>query len=95
MKDQLVELVGKISSGCLPEDEIVRIANEAAAAYADPDAFLAANPDVNYDETYPIPLGEWVVVGNLPDNVLFQADSYADLLAQVIASLSSELHLSI
>jgi len=95
VKDQLIELIGKISSGCLPDDEILRIANEASEAYADPDAFLAANPDVNYDDTYPIPLGEWVVVGNLPDNVLFQADTYADLLAQIIASFNPDVPFNI
>lgn len=95
MKDQLVELIGKISSGCLPEDEILRIATEAAEAYADPEAFLAANPDINYDDTYPIPLGEWVVVGNLPDTVLFQGDSYAELLEQIMASFSSEVPFNI
>jgi hypothetical protein len=95
MHQQLVELIGKISSGGLPEDEILRIANEANAAYADPEAFLAANPDVNYDDSYPIPLGEWMVVGNLPDNVLLQADSYADLLAQIIDSFSSDVTFNI
>jgi hypothetical protein len=95
MKELLVELVGKISSGCLPEDEILRIANEADAAYADPEAFLAANPDVNYDDTYPIPLGEWVVVGSLPDTVLFQGDSYAELLEQIMASFSSDVPFNI
>lgn len=49
-------------------------------------AFLAANPDINYDDTFPIPLGEWVVVGSLPDTVLFQADTYGDLFAQIVAS---------
>jgi hypothetical protein len=95
MKDLLVELIGKISSGCLPDDEIMRIATEANAAYADPEGFLLANPDVNYDDTYPIPLGEWMVVGNLPDNVLFQADSYADLLAQIIASFNPDVPFNI
>lgn len=95
MQELLIELIGKISSGCLPDDEILRIATEASEAYADPEAFLAANPDVNYDDTYPIPLGEWVVVGNLPDNVLFQADNYADLLAQIIASFNPDVPFNI
>lgn len=86
MKEQLVELVGKISSGCLSEADVSRIADEAAQAYADPAVFLAANPDINYDDSFPISLGEWVAVGNLPDTVLFQADSYSDLLAQIIDS---------
>ncbi|RMN44178.1 hypothetical protein ALQ58_04450, partial [Pseudomonas syringae pv. apii] len=43
MKDSLVELISKISSGCMGEDEIVQIADDAAQAYADPQAFLAAN----------------------------------------------------
>lgn len=86
MKPQLVELLGKISSGCLADAQIQRIADEAAQAYADPVAFLAANPDVNYDDTFPISLGEWVMVGSLPDTVLFQANSYADLLQQIIDS---------
>lgn len=64
MKDSLVELISKISSGCMGEDEIVQIADDAAQAYADPQAFLAANPDINYDDSFPIPLGEWVVVGS-------------------------------
>lgn len=86
MKTALVELISKISAGVMGEDEVARIADEAAQAYADPEAFLAANPDINYDDTFPIPLGEWVVVGSLPDTVLFQADSYADLFAQIVAS---------
>jgi hypothetical protein len=65
---------------------VARIADEAAQAYADPAAFLAANPDINYDDSFPIPLGEWVVVGSLPDTVLFQADTYGDLFAQIVAS---------
>lgn len=86
MKTALVELISKISAGVMGADEVARIADEAAQAYADPAAFLAANPDINYDDTFPIPLGEWVVVGSLPDTVLFQADTYADLFAQIVAS---------
>ncbi|KRP60463.1 hypothetical protein [Pseudomonas trivialis] len=86
MKTALVELISHISAGVMGEDEVARIADEAAQAYADPAAFLAANPDINYDDSFPIPLGEWVVVGSLPDTVLFQADSYADLFAQIVAS---------
>ncbi|KAB0516494.1 hypothetical protein [Pseudomonas extremorientalis] len=86
MKTALVELISKISAGVMGEDEVARIADEAAQAYADPAAFLAANPDINYDDTFPIPLGEWVVVGSLPDTVLFQADTYGDLFAQIVAS---------
>ncbi|WP_053269682.1 hypothetical protein [Pseudomonas chlororaphis] len=86
MKTVLAELITKISSGCMGEEEILRIADEAAQAYADPQAFLAANPDINYDDSFPIPLGEWVVVGSLPETVLFQADTYMDLFAQIVAS---------
>ncbi|PHX43361.1 hypothetical protein AO284_40840, partial [Pseudomonas sp. NZIPFR-PS2] len=86
MKTALVELISKISAGVMSEDEVARIADEAAQAYADPAAFLAANPDINYDDSFPIPLGEWVVVGSLPDTVLFQADTYGDLFAQIVAS---------
>lgn len=86
MKTALVELISKISAGVMGADEVARIADEAALAYADPVAFLAANPDINYDDTFPIPLGEWVVVGSLPDTVLFQADTYGDLFAQIVAS---------
>ncbi|MBD9456668.1 hypothetical protein IB241_03180 [Pseudomonas sp. PDM05] len=86
MKTALVELISKISAGVMGEDEVARIADEAAQAYADPAAFLAANPDINYDDSFPIPLGEWVVVGSLPDTVLFQADTYGDLFAQIVAS---------
>jgi len=86
MKTALVELIRKISAGVMGEDEVARIAEEAAQAYADPAAFLADNPDINYDDSFPIPLGEWVVVGSLPDTVLFQADTYGDLFAQIVAS---------
>ena len=86
MKAALVELITKISSGCMSDDEILKVADEAAQAYADPEAFLTANPDINYDDTFPMPLGEWVVVGSLPDTVLFQADTYVDLFAQIVAS---------
>ena len=92
MRVQLEELIGKISSGCLPQAEIARIADEAAQAYADPAAFLAANPDINYDDSFAIPLGEWMVVGNLPDTVLFQADSYEELFSQITGSFGPEVN---
>ncbi len=86
MKEQLVELITLISSGCMRDEDIQRIAAEAEQAYADPQAFLAANPDVNFDDSFPIPLGEWVVVGSLPDTVLFQADRADELFAHIVES---------
>lgn len=91
MKDQLAELLTLISSGCMTVEEIARIADEAAQAYAGPQAFLEANPDINYDDSFPIPLGEWVVVGSLPDTVLFQADDYQDLFSQIVASFGESV----
>jgi hypothetical protein len=86
MKASLIEFISKISSGCMSDEEIEKIADEAAQAYADPDAFLAANPDINYDDTFPIPLGEWIVIGSLPETVMFQADNFMDLFAEITAS---------
>jgi len=86
VKDQLVELITHISSGCMGDEEVARVADEAAQAYANPETFLAAKPDINYDDSFPIPLGEWVVVGSLPDTVLFQADSYDALFQQILDS---------
>lgn len=91
MQAQLTEFLRLIGSGCLDEAEIARIADEAARAYADPDAFLRDNPDVNYDDSFPIPLGEWVVVGSLPDTVLFQADDYATLFAAIRDSFGPDV----
>ena len=91
MKAQLDELISKISSGCMQADDVTRIADEAAQAYADPQAFLAANPDINYDDSFPIPLGEWMVVGSLPETVLFQADSYEALFQQIVESFGPEV----
>lgn len=95
MKAALVELISKISSGCMGEAEIQQIATDAAQAYADPEAFLAANPDINYDDTFPIPLGEWVVVGSLPETVLFQADTYMDLFGQIVDSFGQGVSFNI
>lgn len=95
MKERLVELITLISSGSMRDEDIQRIADEAARAYADPQAFLAANPGVDYEAGCPIPLGEWVLVGGLPDSVLFQAKGVDALLRQIAASFGSEsaLHL--
>ncbi|SDI20287.1 hypothetical protein [Pseudomonas abietaniphila] len=95
MKAALIEFISKISSGCMSDEEIVKIADEAAQAYADPDAFLAANPDINYDDTFPIPLGEWIVVGSLPETVMFQADTYMDLFAEITASFGPDVAFNI
>ena len=92
MKQQLIDLITAISSGCMGEEEIERVADEAAQAYADQDAFLAANPDINYDDDFPIPLGEWVVVGSLPETVLFQADTYEELFQQVVDSFGPSVN---
>ncbi len=91
MKAQLEGLISKISSGCLLAEEVARIADEAAQAYADPQAFLAANPDINFDDSFPIPLDEWVVVGSLPETVLFQADSYDALFQQITESFGPQV----
>jgi hypothetical protein len=95
MKASLIEFISKISSGCMSDEEIEKVADEAAQAYADPEAFLTANPDINFDETFPIPLGEWVVVGSLPETVLFQADTYAELLAEIMASFGPNVTFNI
>ncbi|BBP78465.1 hypothetical protein PHLH7_45690 [Pseudomonas sp. Ost2] len=95
MKTALIELISKISSGCMGEAEIQQIADEAAQAYADAAGFLAANPDINYDDSFPIPLGEWVVVGSLPETVLFQADTYMDLFAQIVDSFGKDVPFNI
>lgn len=91
MKNSLEDLLRLISSGCMAEAEIIRIADEAAQAYADPDSFLTANPDINYDESFPIPLGEWVIVGSLPDTVLFQADTHEELFEKIVASFGKQV----
>lgn len=92
MNNNLIPLLQGISSGCLSEAEIAKIAEEARQAYADPQGFLQANPDINYDDSFPIPLGEWVVVGSLPDTVLFQADSYEELFANIQGSFDKSVN---
>ena len=91
MKAALQELITLISSGCMSDEQIARVAEEAAQAYADPQAFLQANADINYDDEFPIPLGEWVVVGSLPDTVLFQADRYDQLFQQITESFGLQV----
>ena len=91
MKDQLAELIRLISSGCMSDDEINRLADEAAQAYADPQGFLQANPDIIYDDDFPIPLGEWMIVGSLPDTVLFQANDYQTLFEQILGSFGPDV----
>ncbi|WP_313086335.1 hypothetical protein [Pseudomonas sp.] len=91
MKDSLAELIRLISSGCMSDDEIDRLADEAAQAYADPQGFLQANPDIIYDDDFPIPLGEWMIVGSLPDTVLFQADDHQALFEQIVASFGPQV----
>lgn len=95
MIDRLHALLTSISSGCLPAEEITRIASEAAQAYADPEGFLAADQQINYDDSFPIPLGEWVVVGSLPDTVLFQGDDMAELFSQVRASFGPDMEFTL
>lgn len=95
MKASLIEFISKISSGCMTDEEIEKIADESAQAYADPQAFLSANPDLNFDDSFPIPLGEWIVIGSLPETVMFQADNYADLLAEITASFGPQVTFNI
>ena len=95
MKEPLAELIRLISSGCMSEDEINRLADEAAQAYADPQAFLQANPDIIYDDDFPIPLGEWMIVGSLPDTVLFQADDYQALFEQIVGSFGPDVNFAL
>lgn len=95
MKTQLLEFISLIGAGCIPEADIERIADEAAQAYADPAAFLAANPDINYDDSFPIPLGEWVVLGSLPDTVVFQADTYQGLFQAISDSFDKSVPLTL
>lgn len=92
LKTSIIALLNGISSGCLSDEEIAQIADEASQAYADPEAFLAANPDINYDDSFPIPVGEWMIVGSLPDTVLFQADNYQALFQQISASFDKSVN---
>lgn len=89
MKELLVELVTLISSGSLGDDDIRRIADEAAKAYANPQAYLTANPHSGYEDGCGIPLGQWVLLDALPDNVLFQARQPDELLQQILDSFGS------
>jgi hypothetical protein len=91
VQQTLEQLITLISSGCMKAEDIARIASEAAQAYADPQAFLRDNPDINYDDSFPIPLGEWVVVGSLPDTVLFQGDSHAELFQNIRDSFGPQV----
>ena len=91
MNDALLDFIRLIGTGCMHDAEMQRIADEATQAYADPEAFLAANPDINYDDSFPIPLGEWIVLGSLPDTVLFQADTYVELFEAITASFDQQV----
>lgn len=91
MEQQLLEFIRLIGAGCMRDADMQRIADEAAQAYADPAAFLAANPDINYDDSFPIPLGEWVVLGSLPDTVLFQANTYEGLFQAITESFDRSI----
>lgn len=95
MKERLVELITLISSGSMRDEDIQRIADEAARAYADPQAFLAANPGIDHEPGSPVPLGESVLIGGLPDGVLLQAKGADELLRQITATFGAEsaLHL--
>ncbi|CAM3981669.1 hypothetical protein CCOS865_01731 [Pseudomonas reidholzensis] len=95
MKDQLREFISLIGAGCMPDEDIERIADEAAQAYADPAAFLAANPDIIYDDSFPIPLGEWVVLGSLPETVVFLGDSYQELFQSITDSFDKSVALNL
>ncbi|SFQ26971.1 hypothetical protein SAMN05216229_11529 [Geopseudomonas sagittaria] len=90
MKEQLVELITLISSGSLGDEDIRRIAGEATLAYADPQAFRAANPDVDREDDLPITLGERVLLGSLPDSVLLQAKQADELFQQVLDTFGAE-----
>ncbi|MFC3608705.1 hypothetical protein [Stutzerimonas tarimensis] len=90
MKQQLVELITLISSGALDERDIERIADEAALAYADPQAYLASHLGNGYEEGSRQSLGEWVLLDNLPDNVLFQAQQADELYRKIINSFGPE-----
>lgn len=95
MKAQVAELLTLISSGSMAEEDIQRIAGEAAQAYADPQAFLASHADSGYDASLPISPGEWMLVSKLPDNVLFQAKQVDELYQQLAASFGSESALAL
>ena len=45
MKTALIELISKISSGCMGDAEIQQIAEEASQAYADPQGCLLYTSD--------------------------------------------------
>lgn len=95
MKELLVELITLISSGSIGDDDIQRIAEEAARAYADPLAYRAANPNIDYEDGGPIPLGEAVLLASLPDNVLFQAKQADELFQQVLDSFGAQSSLAL
>ncbi len=90
MKAQLMELLTLISSGSLAEDDIERIAEEANKAFSDPEGYLAMHPNCGYEEGGRPSLGEWVLLANLPDSVLFQARQADELYQQVVDSFGEQ-----
>lgn len=90
MKQQLAELIGLLSSGALEETDIATIVDQVMAAVDAPDTFLANNPDIYFEEDFPLPLWEWVLLNELPAEVLFNADNLVDLYQQLMESFGDD-----
>lgn len=90
MQQQLTELVTLLSSGALEDEDVTTIVNQVLAAAEDGEGFLAANPDIYYEDDFPLPLWEWVLVNELPLEVLFVAPSLDELYPQLLEAFGED-----
>lgn len=91
MKEILNELIIFISIGCMGVEEIWWIVDEVVQVYVDLVGFFVVNLDINYDDSFLILFGEWVVVGSLLDIVLFQVDIYVELFVWIVVFFGKDV----
>lgn len=92
----LNELFDIIVDGSLDADDISAMSLEVSKAHADAAAYLQADSESKYQDGYPLPLWEWVLLEQLEGDLLFHASQVDALYAQIVDAFGEdELDLSV
>ncbi|WP_410499295.1 hypothetical protein [Chitinibacter sp. S2-10] len=84
------ELFEIIADGSLDAEDIAAMSAEVIKAHADPAAYLQADTGSQYQESYPLPLWEWVLLEQLEGGLIFHATTIDALYAQIVDAFGDD-----
>ncbi|WP_157669446.1 hypothetical protein [Chitinibacter sp. GC72] len=84
------ELFEIIADGSLDAEDIAAMSDEVLKAHADAAAYLLDDAESQYQQSYPLPLWEWVLLEQLEGGLIFHAPHIDALYAQIVDAFGDD-----